>query len=100
MKEYINEDFLLQNDTARMLYHDHAEKMPIIDFHCHLNPKEIAENKNYDSITQLWFGGDHYKWRAMRLNPYIEFSLVYFNTILVLFIEILSLFIEILSLFI
>ncbi len=68
MKEYINEDFLLQNDTARMLYHDHAEKMPIIDFHCHLNPKEIAENKNYDSITQLWLGGDHYKWRAMRAN--------------------------------
>lgn len=68
MKEYIHEDFLLQNDTARMLYHSHAKKMPIIDFHCHLSPQEIAENKNYDSITQIWLGGDHYKWRAMRAN--------------------------------
>ena len=72
MREFIHEDFLLQNDTARMLYHEHAEKMPIIDFHCHLDPKAIAENKNYDSITQIWLGGDHYKWRSMRANGVAE----------------------------
>ena len=68
MSVFIHEDFLLQNDIARSLYHNHAKKMPIIDFHCHLDPKAIAENKNYDSITQIWLGGDHYKWRAMRAN--------------------------------
>ena len=68
MKTFIHEDFLLQNKTARMLYHEHAEHMPIVDFHCHLEAKAIAENKNYDSITQIWLGGDHYKWRAMRAN--------------------------------
>lgn len=68
MNVFINDDFLLQNDTARHLYHDYAKNMPIIDFHCHLDPKAIAENKNYDSITQIWLGGDHYKWRAMRAN--------------------------------
>ena len=72
MKDFIHEDFLLESDTARMLYHDHAEKMPIIDFHCHLSPKEIAENKNYNTITQIWLGGDHYKWRALRANGVAE----------------------------
>ncbi|AQW20892.1 uronate isomerase [Lentilactobacillus curieae] len=68
----LNDDFLLTNDMAKKLFHDHAEKMPIIDFHCHLEPKEIYENKNYDNITQVWINegnfGDHYKWRLMRAN--------------------------------
>ena len=68
MNNFIHQDFLLQNETARMLYHDHAKGMPIIDFHCHLDPKAIAENKNFGSITELWLGGDHYKWRIMRAN--------------------------------
>jgi glucuronate isomerase len=64
----INDDFLLKNDYAKKLYHDHAEKKPIFDFHCHISPKEIAENKKYENLTELWLGGDHYKWRAMRSN--------------------------------
>jgi glucuronate isomerase len=59
-------DFLLQTDTAKRLYHDVAAKCPIIDYHCHLSPKEIAEDKRFLSITELWLGGDHYKWRLMR----------------------------------
>ena len=66
MKPFMNEDFLLGTETARKLYHDHAEKMPIIDYHCHINPMEIYEDKRYDTITEVWLGGDHYKWRAMR----------------------------------
>lgn len=66
MKPFMNEDFLLGTETARKLYHDHAEKMPIIDYHCHINPMEICEDKRYDTITEVWLGGDHYKWRAMR----------------------------------
>ncbi|MBD5279304.1 MAG: glucuronate isomerase [Bacteroides sp.] len=65
---FINENFLLYNDTARHLYHEHAAKLPIIDYHCHLSPKEIAEDKQFSSITELWLGGDHYKWRALRAN--------------------------------
>lgn len=72
MKNYINKDFLLQNDYAKHLYHNHAEKMPIIDFHCHLDPKEINENKKFSNITEIWLGGDHYKWRAMRSNGISE----------------------------
>lgn len=68
MKQFMDADFLLETETARRLYHDHAEKMPIIDYHCHINPAEIAEDKRYDNITQVWLGGDHYKWRAMRCN--------------------------------
>lgn len=64
----MDEDFMLQSKTAKTLYHDYAEKMPIIDYHCHLNPKEIAENKRYRNITEIWLGGDHYKWRAIRSN--------------------------------
>ena len=66
MKAFMNEDFLLKTETAVRLYHDHGEKMPIIDYHCHINPMEIYEDRRYDSITQVWLGGDHYKWRAMR----------------------------------
>lgn len=60
------EDFMLKGKTAKRLFSDYAEKMPIIDYHCHLDPKQIAENKNFKSITELMLGGDHYKWRAMR----------------------------------
>ena len=65
---FINEDFMLSNDFARELYHGSAEGMPIIDYHCHLSPREIAENIQFSDITQLWLGGDHYKWRALRAN--------------------------------
>ncbi len=66
MTPFMNADFLLKNDTAKKLYHEHAEKMPIIDYHCHINPMEIYEDKRYATITEVWLGGDHYKWRAMR----------------------------------
>lgn len=66
MKEFMNEDFLLSNETARTLYHDHAENVPIIDFHNHLNTRAIYEDLCYDNMTEVWLGGDHYKWRAMR----------------------------------
>ena len=72
MKPFIHDDFLLDNQVARELYHQHAKKMPIIDYHCHLSPQEIAENKQYRSITEIWLGGDHYKWRAMRANGVAE----------------------------
>ena len=68
MKNFIHEDFLLQTETARNLFHNHAEVLPIIDYHCHLNPKEIAEDHQFKSITELWLGGDHYKWRLLRAN--------------------------------
>ncbi len=68
MKEFINEDFLLQNEFARKLYHDHSEGMPIIDYHCHLSPEAIAADRRFDDLGQLWLEGDHYKWRAMRTN--------------------------------
>jgi glucuronate isomerase len=68
MKNFIHEDFLLQTDTAKYLYHEHAENLGIIDYHCHLNPKEIAENHQFNSITELWLGDDHYKWRLLRAN--------------------------------
>ena len=65
MKKFLDEDFLLDNDTAKELF-SHAGKMPIIDYHCHLNPREIALDRRYDNISQVWLGADHYKWRAMR----------------------------------
>ena len=68
MKDFMDADFLLQTETARKLYHEHAEKLPIIDYHCHLNPQMIADDYKFRSITELWLGGDHYKWRAMRAN--------------------------------
>ena len=68
MKTFITDDFLLQTDAARQLYHDYAKLMPIIDFHCHLPPDQIAANHQFENITQAWLYGDHYKWRAMRTN--------------------------------
>ena len=64
----MDKDFLLSTDTAKELYHDIAAKMPILDYHCHISPQEIAENRKFDNITQVWLGGDHYKWRQMRSN--------------------------------
>ena len=69
---FIHEDFMLTGPTARELYHAHAERQPIIDYHCHLSPQEIAENIQFRDITQLWLGYDHYKWRAMRANGVVE----------------------------
>ena len=68
MKAFMNNNFLLQTETAQKLFHKQAENLPIIDYHCHLNPKEVAEDHRFSSITELWLGGDHYKWRAMRSN--------------------------------
>ncbi|WP_080832058.1 glucuronate isomerase [Cohnella massiliensis] len=68
MKPFLDDNFLLGNETAVKLYHDYAAKMPIIDYHCHLSPKEIYENQSYENLTQVWLYGDHYKWRAMRTN--------------------------------
>ncbi len=66
MQKFIGNDFLLTTETARRLYRDYAEKLPIIDYHCHISPREIAEDVRFENITQLWLGGDHYKWRLMR----------------------------------
>lgn len=68
MKPFMDKDFLLATETAKELYHGHAAKMPIIDYHCHLSPQMVAEDYRFRSITELWLGGDHYKWRAMRTN--------------------------------
>lgn len=67
-KAFIHDHFMLQTDTARKLYREHAERQPIIDYHCHLDPKQIAKDHRFHSITELWLGGDHYKWRLMRAN--------------------------------
>lgn len=72
MYRFLDDNFLLYNDAARLLYHNYAEKLPIIDYHCHVSPKEIAEDKRYSNITELWLGGDHYKWRAMRSDGVAE----------------------------
>lgn len=66
MAGFLDSDFLLSTETAKTLYHGTAETLPIIDYHCHINPREIAEDRTFDSITQVWLGGDHYKWRLMR----------------------------------
>ena len=66
MKNFMDRDFLLSTETAKHLYHDFAAELPIIDFHCHLNPQEIYEDRQFENITQVWLGGDHYKWRLMR----------------------------------
>lgn len=68
MKKFLDENFLLHNKTAQDLYHGYAKDMPIIDYHNHLPPNEIAEDKQFDNITRVWLNGDHYKWRAMRTN--------------------------------
>ena len=66
MKNFMDENFLLQTETAQKLYHEHAAKMPIIDYHCHLIPRMVADDYKFKSLTEIWLGGDHYKWRAMR----------------------------------
>ncbi|TDB65983.1 glucuronate isomerase [Arundinibacter roseus] len=71
-KTFITEDFLLRTETARQLYHDYAKQMPIIDYHCHLPPDQIAEDRQFENLTQIWLYGDHYKWRAMRTNGVAE----------------------------
>ncbi|GAB1452795.1 glucuronate isomerase [Draconibacterium sp.] len=68
MKPFMDKDFLLQTETAKKLYHNHAAKMPIFDYHCHINPQQIADDVRFENITQIWLYGDHYKWRAMRTN--------------------------------
>jgi glucuronate isomerase len=68
MKKFLDENFLLETPTAVKLYHDYAKQMPIIDYHCHLSPEQIANNHQFENITQAWLYGDHYKWRAMRTN--------------------------------
>ncbi|MCU0339436.1 MAG: glucuronate isomerase [Spirosomaceae bacterium] len=68
MKSFLNDDFLLQTSTARTLYHEFAKQMPIIDYHNHLPPDQVAQDKVFENLTQIWLYGDHYKWRAMRAN--------------------------------
>ena len=66
MKAFMDKDFLLSTPTAKTLFHEYAEKAPVLDYHCHINPREIAEDRKFENITQVWLGGDHYKWRFMR----------------------------------
>ena len=68
MKQFMDKNFLLDTATAKHLFHDYAEHMPIIDYHCHISPQEIAEDHHFRSITEVWLGGDHYKWRLIRSN--------------------------------
>jgi glucuronate isomerase len=68
MKKFLDKDFLLESETAQRLYHEVAAGLPIIDYHCHLDPRLIAEDASFDNLTQVWLAGDHYKWRAMRAN--------------------------------
>ncbi len=72
MKPFLDEDFLLNSDMAIRLFHEYAKDMPVFDYHCHLPPSEIAEDKKYDNLSQIWLNGDHYKWRAMRTNGISE----------------------------
>lgn len=73
MKPFMDKDFLLSTQTAQELFHNYADKMPILDYHCHINPQEIAEDRQFENITQVWLGGDHYKWRQMRSNGVDEY---------------------------
>jgi len=68
MKNFLDEHFLLQSATAQRLYHTYAKDMPVIDYHGHLPPQQIAEDTQFENISQVWLYGDHYKWRAMRTN--------------------------------
>src|SRR5688572_7044678 len=68
MKKFLNQDFLLDSKTAQQLYHEYAAPMPVIDYHNHLPPDQIAADINFENLTQAWLYGDHYKWRAMRIN--------------------------------
>jgi glucuronate isomerase len=67
-KLFITDDFLLHSDAAKTLYHDYAKSQPIYDYHCHLSPEDIANDRQFETITQIWIQGDHYKYRAMRAN--------------------------------
>ena len=73
MKQFMDKDFLLETETAQKLFHEYADQMPIVDYHCHINPQEIAEDRKFENITQVWLGGDHYKWRQMRSNGVDEY---------------------------
>ncbi len=73
MKAFMDQDFLLQTQTAKELYHEFAAKVPVLDYHCHINPQEIAKDRKFENITQVWLGGDHYKWRQMRSNGVDEY---------------------------
>ena len=73
MKKFMDKDFLLSSKTAKTLYHKYAAHMPIVDYHCHVSPKEIYENKRFENISQVWLSGDHYKWRVMRSNAVDEY---------------------------
>ena len=68
MKKFMDSEFLLNNKTAQRLYHSYAENTPIVDYHCHIIPEQIANNMQFENITKIWLGGDHYKWRLMRAN--------------------------------
>jgi len=68
MKQFLDDNFLLTNRTAERLYHEYAKEMPIIDYHNHLIPEQIANDVSFENLTQVWLYGDHYKWRAMRTN--------------------------------
>ena len=72
MKEFMDKDFLLESEMAKKLFHNHAADMPIFDYHCHLIPEQIAEDKRFTTITDAWLGGDHYKWRQMRTCGFDE----------------------------
>ena len=73
MKKFLDDNFILTTKTAKKLYHSYAAKMPIIDYHCHVSPKEIYEDKHFENITEVWLSGDHYKWRLMRSNGVDEY---------------------------
>ena len=73
MKQFMDRDFMLSTECAKRLYHDYAEKMPILDYHCHISPKEIAIDRKFENITQMWLNADHYKWRQMRANGVEEY---------------------------
>lgn len=75
MKPFMDKEFILSTECARKLYHEYAENMPIIDYHCHIDPREIAEDRKFENITQVWLGGDHYKWRQMRANGVGEYDI-------------------------
>ena len=79
-KPFLPEDFLLTTKWARMLYFEHASGQPIFDYHCHLPPDEIANNRRFENLYQIWLGGDHYKWRAMRSNGVPENLITLKNT--------------------
>ena len=72
MKGFLTDEFLLTNEPARRLYHEFAASQPILDYHCHLRPQDIAENRRFENLFEIWLAEDHYKWRAMRANGVAE----------------------------